>query len=286
MTKELFEKEKPETKLDPLQERLQLLTDSERKILLKQLGGSDRSAIMRHRHHYSKTHEKIGYFSDPHVGHKEFKERLWVRAFRTWKNEGVDRVYCAGDLFESMSGRPGHIYELSHLGYTAQADYLEQLITSFPDIHIFGIDGNHDEWYVNKNNAGLIVGEEMDRRCENYHFLGQMEADVELAPNVVMKLYHGRDGTAYAQSYKMQKLIESFTGGTKPAIVLSGHYHKHLTMWNRNVFGVECGTMCGQTPFMRGKKLPAHMGFGMMDIHYNRKGVQRVDHTWFPEFTE
>lgn len=286
MTQKELQTEEKEVKLNPLQEKLESLSDTERRILLKQLGGTDRSSIMRHRHHYPKDHARFGYFSDPHVGHKEFREDLWVKMMRTFKKEGIDTVYCAGDLMESMSGRPGHIYELNKLGFSAQADYLEELISAFPDINIHGIDGNHDEWYVNKNNAGLIVGEEMARRCENYNFLGQMEADVELAPNVRIKLYHGRDGTAYAQSYKMQKLIESFTGGDKPSIVLSGHYHKHLTMWNRNVFGVECGTLCGQTPFMRGKKLPAHMGFGMMDIHYNRKGVQRVDHTWFPEFTE
>ena len=183
-----------------------------------------------------------------------------------------------------MSGRPGHVYELRHIGFTQQADYLEQLFKAFPDINFFGIDGNHDEWYCNKADIGLVVGEEIERRCPNYMHLGQMEARVQIGPKTDLLLYHGRDGTAYAVSYKMQKLMESFTGGDKPQVIISGHYHKHLTMWNRNIFGVEAGTLCGQTPFMRGKKLPEHLGFGIMGVWNNSKGVQRIDHTFFPEF--
>jgi predicted phosphodiesterase len=274
-----------EDKLNPkLLTRLSNLSDKERKILLKQLGGVDRSAILRHRHHYPTNHAKFGYISDWHVGHKAFREDVFVKAMRLFKREGIDTVYSPGDMMEGMSGRPGHVYELNHIGFTAQADYLEQLITAFPDVHIFGIDGNHDEWYQNKNDTGLVVGETIEQRCSNYHNLGQMEAVVELSPSVDLLLYHGRDGTAYATSYKMQKLMESFTGGQKPNVILSGHYHKHLTMWNRNIFGVEAGTLCGQTPFMRGKKIPAHVGFGIIDVWYNSKGASRVDHTFFPEF--
>lgn len=267
-----------------LEELLSKFSDRERKVLLKSLGGVDRSAITKHRHHYPKEHAKFGYISDSHIGHAEFKESLWVEAMRTFKREGIENVYHAGDILEGMSGRPGHVYELAQIGFDAQISYAEELIKAFPDVHIFGIDGNHDEWYQGKHDAGVVVGNELEARCENYHNLGQMEAAVDLAPNVQLYLFHGRDGTAYAVSYKMQKLMESFTGGEKPNIILSGHYHKHLTMWNRNIFGVEAGTLCGQTPFMRGKKIPAHMGFGMMDVWYNSKGVKRIGHTFIPYF--
>jgi hypothetical protein len=111
-----------------------------------------------------------------------------------------------------------------------------------------------------------------------------MEADVQIAPGVVMKLFHGNDGTAYADSYKMQKLIESFEGGKKPAIILSGHYHKQIAIFRRNVFGFECGTLCGQTRFMRGKKIQAHKGFGIIEVWVDRNGVARLRHEFFPYY--
>ena len=280
---EEFEEEKKGLE-KKLEEALSSMSDKDRRALLKSLGGVDKSAITKHRHHYPKNHAKFGYVSDTHIGQKAFKEELWVEAMRTFKREGIDTVYHVGDILEGMSGRPGHIYELAQIGFDAQIGYATELIKAFPDVHIFGIDGNHDEWYQGKGDAGVIVGHELEARCANFHHLGQMEAAVDFAPNVQLYLFHGRDGTAYAVSYKMQKLMESFTGGEKPSIILSGHYHKHLTMWNRNIFGVEAGTLCGQTPFMRGKKIPAHMGFGLMDVWYNSKGVKRIDHTFIPHF--
>jgi len=85
-----------------------------------------------------------------------------------------------------------------------------------------------------------------------------------------------------ATSYKLQKLIESFSVGVKPHIVLSGHYHKALYMFSRGVHGLECGTLCGQTAWMRGKKIPAHMGFGFCRVYYNRRGVERFLHEFVP----
>jgi len=267
-----------------LVKRLQELNPTEQRALLNQFEERSTALILKHRHNYAKDHALFGYFADPHVGEKQFSEKLWVRMCHEFRKRGINTVYGVGDNLEGMSGRDGQVFDLAQIGFSAQVNYLEQLVKAFPDLHFHCIDGNHDGWYFRKNNGGVIVGEEMEKRCPNWHFLGQMESDVELYPGIVMKLFHANDGTAYANSYKLQKLIESFTGGEKPNIVLSGHYHKHLAQWNRNVFAVECGTLCGQTLWMRGKKIPAHMGFGVMDVWYNKTGIDHVDHTFFFDY--
>lgn len=187
---------------------------------------------------------------------------------------------------EGMSGRPGHIYELAQIGATAQLKYASELFSCAPDgMHFYLIDGNHDQWFKEKNNAGLVAGEELAHRNKNVTFLGEWEADIEMGKDVLMRLYHACDGTAYADSYKLQKLIESFTGGQKPNIVLSGHYHKQVAIFRRNVFGFECGTLCGQSRFMRGKKIPAHMGFGIIEFWVASKGgIERLRHEFVPYY--
>ena len=226
---------------------------------------------------------KIGYFSDPHIGHNRCREDGFELMSRVFEKEGVQFILCPGDHLEGMSGRPGHIYELDQLGFTAQANKAVELYDAL-GLPIFGIDGNHDGWYQDKGNAGIIVGEDLENRVKNYTHLGQDEGDLILKAKgkkpVVIKLFHGRDGTAYADSYKIQKLIESFTGGEKPNVVLSGHYHKSLFLARRNVFGFECGTLCGQSRFMRGKKLQAHQGFGIIDLYVGDEGVDRLKHEW------
>ena len=236
-------------------------------------------------HKFYGKHIKFGYYSDPHMGEKHFHEDLWRVMLTVFKREGIEHVYCAGDNLEGMSGRPGHIYELAHIGATAQMNYASEMFSLAPPSMVFHvIDGNHDLWYKEKSNMGLTAGVELARRNKNVRFLGEWEADVQLHEHVTMKLFHGNDGTAYADSYKMQKLIESFEGGKKPNIILSGHYHKQIALFRRNVFGFECGTLCGQTRFMRGKKIQAHKGFGIIELWAGIRGVERLRHEFFPYY--
>ena len=200
---------------------------------------------------------------------------------RVFKNEGIEFILHPGDHLEGMSGRPGHIYELSLIGYTDQMNRAVELYNSL-ETNIYGIDGNHDQWYAKKNDMGIIVGEELEKRVPQYINLGQDEGDLIIRPGITTKLFHAADGTAYADSYKLQKLIESFTGGEKPSLVLSGHYHKALYLHRRNVHGWECGTLCGQSRWMRGKKTPAHEGFGIVDLYMKDKIVSRIIHEWHP----
>lgn len=228
-------------------------------------------------------HFKYGYFSDPHIGHKQFKYKLWDKMIRYFKREKPDFILTPGDHLEGMSHRVGHVYNLELIGYHEQIGRAVDLYNQLP-VQTFGIDGNHDMWYFRPQNMGVVVGEDLERRVKKYTNLGQQEGDLEPVPGLLIKLFHANDGTAYAVSYKLQKLIESFTGGEKPDIVHSGHYHKALSMVVRNVMGFECGTLCGQTEWMRGRKIAAHMGFGMVDVYYNRKGVDRIIHEWVPYY--
>lgn len=264
-----------------LEQELAGLSASEKRLILKGLNG--RVEVKRVNHSFSGNHIKFGYFSDPHIGHKKFSEELWMRMMSYFKKEGIDTVYSPGDIVEGMSGRPGHIYELSHIGFSAQVNYASELISECP-FHVFSILGNHDLWFKEKRDIGANVGEAIEARCKNFTCLGEWESDVILAKGVKMKLFHANDGSAYALSYKIQKLIESFTGGEKPNLVLSGHYHKQIQVFLRNVFGFECGTLCGQSVFMRGKKLSAHMGFGVIEIWVNKFGIERLRHEFIPHF--
>jgi predicted phosphodiesterase len=259
------------------------LSSREKKLVRQSLQALPVSRTFDHSMFYGQ-HIRFGYYSDPHCGEKQFKEPLWRAMVHFFKKEGITVVYCPGDNLEGMSGRPGHIYNLAHIGATAQLDYATELFHMAPTIQFHIIDGNHDQWLKEKNNAGLVAGAELARRNPNVKFLGEWEARIKLARNVEMMLFHGNDGTAYADSYKLQKLIESLEGGKKPQIILSGHYHKQVAIFRRNVFGFECGTLCGQTGFMRGKKLPAHVGFGVIDIWTGKRGIERLRHEFFPYF--
>lgn len=226
---------------------------------------------------------KYAYVSDTHIGHNKFDYALWDRAVKKINGEGVDFVVHPGDHTEGMSGRPGHIYELDAIGFQQQVDKAVGLYGQLK-VPIYGINGNHDEWYHEKNNGGANVGKALEARLDNFVHLGEWEGDIDLGKGVKIRLFHANDATAYATSYKLQKLIESFSGGDKPNVVHSGHYHKALYMFSRNVHGFECGTLCGQSIFMRGRKIQAHKGFGIVKLKYNKNGVQELTHTFIPAY--
>lgn len=258
------------------------LTERELSLLLSHFKDKDLKP-KKYEHKFSNKHVKFGVISDTHIGEKAFDEELLLRAFKYFDKEKVDAIYHVGDITEGMSGREGHIYALNRIGFQNQIRYTEDLFQQTKS-QIYAITGNHDQWYQKKNNSGADIGEELEVRLSNFHYLGMNEADIKLSDNVTMKLFHPNDGTAYAPGYKLMKLIESFGGGEKPNILLQGHYHKALYMFSRNIHSYEAGTICGQTEFMRLKKIQAHKGFWLIDAYFNNRGIDKIKNTFIPKY--
>jgi hypothetical protein len=113
-------------------------------------------------------------------------------------------------------------------------------------------------------------------------YLGHLEADIVYkAPEgeTTVRLVHPGGGTAYALSYSVQKIVESYVGGEKPQVLLCGHYHKAEYSYVRGVHCVQVGCTQDQTPFMRKKKLQAHLGGWICEIGVGKQGSV----TWFKQ---
>lgn len=77
----------------------------------------------------------------------------------------------------------------------------------------------------------------------------------------------------------------SLQGGEKPAIVLVGHFHKFDYSYPRNVHIIQMGTTMDQTPFMRKKRIEAHLGGGIIWVKQNTKGIfTSVKIEWMPYY--
>lgn len=222
-----------------------------------------------------------GYISDTHIGHNQFDEQLFLKAVKVFNDEKVDFVLHPGDIVEGMSGRPGHIYELSHVGFDAQLEYSSNLLNQIHS-QIYGITGNHENWFKDKFNVGINFGKMLTLKVKNFNYLGEWEANL-MVDNLKIKLWHANDGTGSADSAKLQKTISSFSNEQKPHILHSGHYHKQVYLYRENVHGFECGTLCGQSIFMKGNKLQAHKGFGLVKVKYNTN-IESLTHTFFPSY--
>jgi len=260
---------------------LEGVNEKEIKIILQNLK-EPKPKQLNPRHKFRSSKVKIGLITDLHIGNKCFDENCFYDSVRFFKKEKVNKIYCSGDICEGMSNREGHMYELKHYGITAQVHEAKRLLEEYHTT-VHGITGNHELWAKYKANQGVDVGDYLGNICDNYINLGPMEADINIG-DIVLKLYHGQDGSAYAPGYRGMKLLESLSGGQKPNILLAGHTHKYLNMFQRNVHYVEGGCLESQTAWMRGKKLMAHKGYSVIEFEHDKTGVKSFKIDFHPAY--
>ena len=221
----------------------------------------------------------FGFLTDLHLGSIYTHFDILESALEMCRARGVEFIAIAGDIFEGLSHRPGHAYECSHLGYSAQLQHGREVLGSWNESPIYIIDGNHDRWYIKSN--GAVICEELARSCDNITFLGHDEGDIKLG-HITIKLWHGEDGSSYAFSYRVQKIVESFTGGEKPNILLCGHTHKAFYTYDRHIHCLSGGAIQTQSKWMRSKRQQNHTGFWIVEMTVNDNGVASFSPEFFP----
>jgi len=223
---------------------------------------------------------RFGIVSDNHLGSKWQQITHLNTLYDIYSKEGIDTVYNAGDLTEGVNMRQGHEYEVFKHGSDEQADYV---VVNYPKrigIVTKFITGNHDHSGI--RHAGHDIGTVIGKR-EDMEYLGMANAKINLTPNCLLEINHPLDGSAYALSYQSQRRIESMSGGEKPNILVDGHHHKMLKMFYRNIHAFEAGTTQAQTPWMRGKRLAAHMGGWLIELRVDEEGtIVRCISEWIP----
>ena len=222
---------------------------------------------------------KIGVITDTHIGSDCFHDHLLMQAFEQFDKFGVDMLVHAGDVTEGLSNRPGHVYECTEIGYDAQKEKAIDLLSRWAKPSYY-IDGNHDRWYVKSSGAWIV--KDICDALPNAEFLGSDEGDIYLNDTVKLRLWHGEDGSSYATSYRIQKLVEAFSGGDKPNILVCGHTHKQGQFFERNIHCIGGGSIQLQSKWMRSKRLAAHVGFWIIEPVIAEKSVPYITSTWFP----
>ena len=242
---------------------------------------------------FPETKVKFLAFGDCHMGHKEYRPDILDKMVKDAKREGCEFAINAGDTIEGMSGRDGHIYELFHLGATAQIKYFKTQFDKFKkiskDFKVYSIEAtnSHGGWFNSKGNMGLDVGEELHKANSNYEFIGYDEQDLILENGLKIRLLHPGGGTAYAISYHMQKHVESISGGQKPNMLFKGHDHKAEYLFYRNINCYDVGCLQNQSIFMKKKNTPSHLGYWIVEVKLNKnknKIVERVSNIFVPFF--
>lgn len=220
----------------------------------------------------------FGFCGDTHLGSKYARLDVLEDLYGKFAAAKVDRVFHAGNWIDGEA--KFNRYDLCVYGMDAQIDYLVKHYPAEKGITTYAIAGDdHEGWYGQAQ--GIDIGKHAEQQFreagrKDWAHLGYVEAYVALKNAQTGKaaqllLQHPGGGSAYALSYTSQKIVESFEGGEKPAVLLSGHYHKMLFANIRNVWCIQTGCTQDQTIFMRKKRLEAHVGGGICKLTQDAK---------------
>lgn len=213
---------------------------------------------------------RFAIMGDTQIGSKYTQLTYLHQFYDLCEREGIKNIYHTGDLTDGIKMRPGHEYEL----YENSADEMvDDVVQNYPrrnGIITHFITGNHDASLY--KHVGFDIGRAVAASRPDMKYLGRDCAVINLTPKCTLELRHPWDGTAYALSYKTQKMIEAMESDSKPNILAVGHYHKAEYIFYRNVHCLQTGCFQGQTPFTRGKGISVHMGGWIVTVRVDANG--------------
>lgn len=217
----------------------------------------------------------FGLIGDTHINSK-YTQLTYLRDFYSLcANRGIADIYHTGDIDEGEQMRIGHQYECYTQG---SDDHISEIVKNYPrfnGVTTHFVTGNHDSSIYKK--CGTDIGKAIASERSDMHYLGRDCSRIELTPNCILELRHPWDGTAYALSYKPQKMIEGMEADSKPNILAIGHYHKLEYLFYRNIHCFQTGCFQMQTPFTRGKGISVHMGGWIVTAEVDKNGyIQRI----------
>lgn len=222
---------------------------------------------------------RFGLMGDTQFGSKYSQITYLHDYYDILAREGIANVYHTGDLTDGLKMRVGHEYEL----YEVSADDMrEDVVKNYPNrsgITTHFITGNHDASIY--KHVGYDIGQAVAMLRPDMNYLGRDCAVINLTPNCKLELRHPWDGTAYAISYKTQKMVEAMDSDSKPNILAVGHYHKNEYLFHRGIHVFQTGCFQSQTPFTRGRGISVSMGGYIVTIIVDDEGQIR---RCIPEF--
>ena len=237
---------------------------------------------------YKEIETPIGVVADTHIGSKYERLDVLNALYDRFEYEGVENVYHCGYWIDGECRF--NKFDIYVRGFEEQINNFVEKYPQKGGIKTHFISGDdHEGWFVQREHINVGKRMEQTAREEGRNDLidlGYMERDIEFKQQYgksVVRVIHPGGGSTYAVSYTTQKYAESLQGGEKPAIVLVGHFHKFDYSYPREIHIIQCGTTQDQTPFMRKRKIQAHVGGCILWLKQSERGIfTSVKVEWIP----
>jgi hypothetical protein len=166
-------------------------------------------------------------------------------------------------------------------------DHAQEIIRVYPKrdgMRTKFITGNHDSSLIRL--AGIDIGRMIAAERSDNEYLGHDSAVIQLTDNCTLELRHPGDGTAYALSYKPQKIIEAMSGGEKPHILALATTTRPSTFTTATCMRSRPDACRHRHRVMRGKESPLRWAGVIVEVKLNVDGgIERLQSAFIPFYT-
>jgi hypothetical protein len=222
----------------------------------------------------------FGALGDTHLCSRYERLDILDALYDAYAGAGITDVYHTGNYIDGEARF--NFSDIHTHGLDNQLVYFAEKYPKRAGISTHFIAGDdHEGWYQQRNDINIGEhSEDIARRNgrTDLHYLGYMESDVSLLGGLVkLRLIHAGGGSGAAISLTSQRIVDSYHEREKPHILLVGHYHKSEYLPDyKGVHIVQTGAVQEQTPFMRKKRLAAHLGGWIVKVTVSPDGGLRV----------
>lgn len=232
---------------------------------------------------------RFGFVTDMHMCNVNHREDLTRILYDRFESEGITTVYDAGNWIDGEA--PFNRTELVvPPGFENQLRYAVDHYPSGNGITSYFIAGDdHEGWYANRH--GIDVGRRFQQTARDMGrtdlvYLGYMESDIVYQTDggqCRVRITHPGGGSAYADTYMAQKLVEACDPLLRPQVWLYGHYHKSVYDQIQRVHTIGGGCLTDSSLFMRKKRLRSDVGGWIVELRLDETGrVSEFRPQWFP----
>ena len=214
-------------------------------------------------------HALFGAIWDTHLGSKKCDYDWLNKYYEECQKRGVKTVLHAGDLVDGFNTYKGQTFELSKHSMQEQIDDVVENYPKVDWIDTHYILGNHDEQWLKI--AWYDISKSIDKIRDDLHWLGFYNARIKLNW-IDIELHHWGGSNSYAQSYKIQKMLENADPKCQPNVFLLGHYHTALYTFYRKIHAFMVWAFQWETLLAKRFKL-GNVNWGwIIDVTLDNKG--------------
>jgi UDP-2,3-diacylglucosamine pyrophosphatase LpxH len=221
---------------------------------------------------------KVAIVSDTHLGNKNEALNELIEFYDYAAKQGVHMFLHVGDISDGYyMNRPTSIFEQHSVGFQNQLDYIAKVYPKVEGLKTYLITGNHD--FSHTRNGAANIGEVLTRYRDDIVYLGHNFGQVEIN-GVVISMIHPVDGSSKVWSHKLQEVIDR-NPQRRGDIMLIGHYHKHLYMHYKDVYGFLVPSFENITEFMTDNNLTSEVGGLILTLKFNEdESLQSIQQEW------